>query len=275
MSLPATETDILAEDLSRVFEEPSGRVHALGPVSFAIRRGSFVCVLGPTGCGKTTLLRTIAGLEAPDSGRIEIGGRTDCGRSEIGYVFQQGALFPWLTVRGNIDFPLRARRLPRPERAARCAEVLRMIGLEGFGDAYPHQLSGGMQQRVALARAVVTSPDILLLDEPFSSLDMRTSRLLQEKLREVWMARRTTVVFVTHNIEEAVYLAGEVILLGHRPGTIIRRETVDLPEPRSRLSADFVELLVSMRNTFEELIEEDGAARPLPGSDRASGMPLS
>jgi ABC-type nitrate/sulfonate/bicarbonate transport system ATPase subunit len=248
---------ILVEGLSRTFEEPSGRIHALGPVSLEIPRESFVCVLGPTGCGKTTLLRTIAGLELPDQGSLQILPRLDGCIPEIGYVFQQGALFPWMTVRANVEFPLRARRVRREQRAARVDQILEMVELEGFGNSFPHQLSGGMQQRAALARAVVTSPDVLLLDEPFSSLDTRTSQLLQAKLKELWLARNTTVVFVTHNIEEAVFLAGEVIVLGHRPGRIVRRQVIDLPEPRSRLSDGFIEHLMSLRRTFEELVEED------------------
>ncbi|MCK4506199.1 MAG: ABC transporter ATP-binding protein [Candidatus Aegiribacteria sp.] len=243
--------------LVKIFREKSGDVHALGPVSIDVPQGSFLCVLGPTGCGKTTLLRTIAGLEIPDSGNVELMTRADGRQPVAGYVFQQGALFPWMSIYANVEFPLRAQgNIDRMTRRQQVGAILDTVGLSDFSSSYPHQLSGGMQQRAALARSLVTKPDILLLDEPFSSLDTRTSQDLQENLRNTWKEAATTVVFVTHSIEEAVYLAGEVVVLGHRPGRIVRRQTIDLPDPRSRLSPEFTEYLVSLRRTFEELVEE-------------------
>lgn len=247
---------IVVSNLSRTYRDPAGEVHALGPLSFGVETGEFLCVLGPTGCGKTTLLRTIAGLEAPDSGRVDLPpGRK--GREPVtGYVFQQGALFPWMTAWSNVEFPLIAGGMERSRRRLKVERMLDMVGLSSFADSYPHQLSGGMQQRAALARSLVMEPDILLMDEPFSSLDTRTSQQLQNSLRELWKQESTTVVFVTHNIEEAVYLAEEVIVLGHRPGKLVRRETIDLPDPRSRLSKPFTDYLVSLRQTFESLVLE-------------------
>ena len=249
-------TALKVTNLSKTYRESAEDVHALGPVSFEMEAGEFLCFLGPTGCGKTTLLRTIAGLEKPDTGEVIIQPPHDGGEPVIGYVFQQGALFPWMNIFANLEFPLKAKKIVQDTRRKKVESMLDMMGLSSFSSSYPHQLSGGMQQRAALARSLVMEPDLLLMDEPFSSLDMRTSQELQENLRELLKSSSTTVLFVTHNIEEAVYLAGEVIVLGHRPGRIVRRETIDLPDPRSRLSDTFTEYLVSLRKTFESLVSD-------------------
>lgn len=250
------ETALRLSGVEKSFRTGSGHLHALGPVSLELSRGRFLCVLGPTGCGKTTLLRLTAGLEHPDAGELEVLGGPPAVTRRIGYVFQQAALFPWLTVMANVEFPLKVRRVAARRRRERAAEMIRMVGLSGFEASYPHQLSGGMQQRTALARAMVVEPELLLMDEPFGSLDLRTGQELQERIRDIWRQRRSTVVFVTHSIEEAVYLATDLVVLGHRPGRIVRSERVDLPEDRDRLSEPFTDLLVSLRGTFEELVAE-------------------
>lgn len=249
-------TVLRVTSLSKIYRESSGDIHALGPVSFESEKGEFLCFLGPTGCGKTTLLRTIAGLEKPDTGEVELPLHSEGMKPVIGYVFQQGALFPWMSVYANIEFPLRAKKIDKDIRREKVETMLEMVELSSFSFSYPHQLSGGMQQRAALARSLIMEPDILLMDEPFSSLDTRTSQQLQENLKNLLRRTSTTVLFVTHNIEEAVYLAGEVIVLGHRPGRIVRRETIALLEPRSRLSDSFTEYLVSLRKTFELLVSD-------------------
>lgn len=249
-------TVLRVTSLSKIYRESSGDIHALGPVSFESEKGEFLCFLGPTGCGKTTLLRTIAGLEKPDTGKVELPLHSEGMKPVVGYVFQQGALFPWMSVYANIEFPLRAKKIDKDIRREKVETMLEMVELSSFSFSYPHQLSGGMQQRAALARSLIMEPDILLMDEPFSSLDTRTSQQLQENLKNLLRRTSTTVLFVTHNIEEAVYLAGEVIVLGHRPGRIVRRETIDLKEPRSRLSDSFTEYLVSLRKTFELLVSD-------------------
>lgn len=198
----------------KTYRKGDDRFHALGPVTFDVSTGEFICILGPTGCGKTTLLRLLAGFEVPDSGRIAY----SSDNPSIGYVFQQGALFPWMTVRANIEFPLKARKLGRSYRRKEAAYILELIELSEFAESYPHELSGGMQQRVALARALITKPDMLLLDEPFSSLDTKTGEMLQSRLTDLWLHLDTTVVFVTHNIEEAVFLADASLYLATARG---------------------------------------------------------
>jgi NitT/TauT family transport system ATP-binding protein len=213
-------------------------VTALADISFNVPGGQFIAIVGPSGCGKSTLLNIIAGIDRPTRGSISVGGRQVTGPGpERGVMFQQYHLFPWMTVRGNIEFGPRARGQARAEVAALAARYVGMVGLAGFEDRYPHELSGGMQQRCALARMLANDPIILLLDEPLAAVDAQTRGILQEELLAIWgesrePAVRKTVLFVTHAIDEAVFLADRILVMGRRPGRTIADLVNPLPRPR-------------------------------------------
>lgn len=209
---------------------------ALGPLSLTVAAGEFVCLVGVSGCGKSTLLSLIAGLDRPTSGAVHTGGH------RIAMMFQEPALFPWLTAAGNVELALRAARIPRRQRSATVLELLRTVGLTDFADKRPHQLSGGMQQRVALARALAQDADVLLMDEPFAALDALTRDRLQGELERIVLARKLSVAFVTHNVREAVRLADRVVLLSDRPATLVEEFHVALPRPRDINTAAVAEL---------------------------------
>lgn len=220
------ETAITVTGLGQQF---SG-VQALDGVDLAVRRGEFVCLVGPSGCGKTTLLRILAGLTEPTQGTVHVAGKT-------AVVFQGQSLFPWLTAAENVAYGLRLEGVPARTRNAAAMEQLRKVGLERFARAYPQTLSGGMQQRVNLARALAVDPDVLLMDEPFGSLDEQTRITMQEQLMVLWAGSRKTVVFVTHSVEEAVALADRVLVLSARPGRVILDLPIDVPRPRTHYEA--------------------------------------
>lgn len=225
--------------LDRVTKNYGGRrapVAALGPLSLTVGAGEFVCLVGVSGCGKSTLLSLIAQLDRPTSGTVGIGDH------RIAMMFQEPALFPWLTAAGNIEPALRARAIPRRQRRATAREFLHTVGLSDFADKRPHQLSGGMQQRVALARALAQDADVLLMDEPFAALDALTRDRLQGELERIVLARKLSVVFVTHNVREAVRLADRVVLLSERPATVLEEFHVALPRPRDINTAVVAEL---------------------------------
>ena len=204
-----------------VFHRDGKDVPAIDEVSFEVRAKEFVAIVGPSGCGKTTCLRMAAGLEFPTSGSVTVGGRPVVSPGpDRSVVFQQFALFPWKTVTQNIDFGLRAARVPVQERRSRVARYIELMGLQGYESAFPHQLSGGMQQRVAIARSYVLDPGVLLMDEPFGSLDAQTRVVMQEELVKLSRASPRTVLFITHSVEEAVYLAYRVVVMTRRPGRI-------------------------------------------------------
>lgn len=245
-----------------------GTVVALENINLRIDEGEFICLLGPSGCGKTTLLSILAGLEKPDAGRVLLGNRpvTGPGR-ERGMVFQEYALFPWRTVRKNIEFGLEIQAVPRRLRQMVVDRYIRLIGLEGFAEAYPYQLSGGMKQRVAIARALVLEPEILLLDEPFGALDTFTRMRLQDEVVRLWEKEGRTFVFVTHDIDEAIFLSDRVVLMTPRPGRIAGVVRVILPRPRQRNGAGF---LAMRQQIYRELGLGYGAD---PGRDLAAGVP--
>jgi NitT/TauT family transport system ATP-binding protein len=230
-------------NVSLVYDTPNGKVHAVDDASFSAADAEFVCLVGPSGCGKTTLLNMIAGFFAPTAGEIRIGGRAVNGQGlDRGIVFQDFAqLFPWRTALGNVAFGLEMKGVGRAERERIALEQLRLVKLEKFAGAYPHHLSGGMQQRVAIARALAYNPGVLLMDEPFAALDALTRDEMQRLLAEVWRETRKTVVYVTHNVAEAVYLADRVIVMTPHPGRIRAEVRVQLPRPRDPLSVEFLE----------------------------------
>lgn len=222
------------EGVSRSFSSRQGKaIQALLPVDLAVETNDFITILGPSGCGKSTLLRIVAGLDRPSQGRVLLDGRMVKGPGpDRGMVFQSYTLFPWLTVAENIAFGLREKGMPDKERREIVASYVDLVGLKGFENHWPKQLSGGMQQRTAIARALANDPEILLLDEPFGALDNQTRGLMQELLLGIWERSKKTVLFVTHDIEEAIFMASRVIVMSARPGRIKSDVAIDLPHPR-------------------------------------------
>jgi NitT/TauT family transport system ATP-binding protein len=213
---------------------------ALENIGLEIPRGQFVCLLGPSGCGKSTLLNAIAGFAPPTAGRVLADGAQVLGPGpERGMVFQEYALFPWMTVEQNVGFGLEIKGMAKPAIAARVAELLKLLSLEDFGKRYPKDLSGGMRQRVAIARVLALDSPIMLMDEPFGALDALTRRNLQDELLRLWAELKKTVIFVTHSIEEAIYLADRIVVMTYRPGTVKRDMLVDLPRMRDPAAPEF------------------------------------
>ncbi|MEV7011024.1 ABC transporter ATP-binding protein [Streptosporangium sp. NPDC051022] len=242
--------------VSHSYRGRGGPVAALGPVDLEIAAGEFVTVVGPSGCGKSTLLRLVAGFTAPSAGSITASGLPVTGPDPArGYVFQQHRLFPWLSVAGNVGFGLRG--VPRAVRRARVAELLELTGLGDVGRARPYELSGGMQQRAAIARALAPGPALLLMDEPFAALDAFTRERMQEEVRELWRRAGTTVVFITHSVDEAVYLGTRVLALSGRPGRVIFDRASDLPyEDRPRGGPRFT----ALREELTEVVRRAASA---------------
>lgn len=215
-------------------------IEALKDINLEVHRGEFLSIIGSSGCGKTTLLRLIGGLDKPQAGELFINGRPITGPDpQLGYVFQQGSLFPWLTVEQNIASGLKARHVYRQQKG-RIPGFIRMIGLSGFEKSYPHQISGGMAQRVAIARALINDPDVLLLDEPMGALDSFTRADMQNKLLEIRAQNEATMVLVTHDVDEAIYLSDRIVIMTPRPGRISEIMKVNLPHPRHRAGVEFM-----------------------------------
>jgi NitT/TauT family transport system ATP-binding protein len=221
------------QGVEKDFPTREGTLAALARIDLTVADGEFLCLVGPSGCGKTTLLNLLAGLEPPSRGRVLVDGKPIAAPEPSRVlIFQEAALFPWLTTQDNVEFGLRMKGLPRAKREATAERLLAMVHLETFGQAWIHQLSGGMRQRVALARALAVDPAVLLLDEPFGALDAITRERLHQELQEVWLSTGKTMIFVTHNVREAVVLGDRVLVFSPRPGRIVAEHRILLPRPR-------------------------------------------
>jgi NitT/TauT family transport system ATP-binding protein len=231
---------IAIRGVNKIFPTPGGPLVALQEIDLDIPPGQFTCLLGPSGCGKSTLLNAVAGFALPTSGSIVANGRTVTGPGpERGMVFQEYALFPWMTVEQNIGFGLEIKGLPAAQIRARVTDLLKMLSLADFRQRFPKDLSGGMRQRVAIARVLALDSPIMLMDEPFGALDALTRRNLQDELLRIWAELKKTILFVTHSIEEAIYMADRIVVMTYRPGTVKRDMLVDLPRPRDPAAPAF------------------------------------
>lgn len=240
---------IEVKGLSKYFKRKKEFVHALDNIDFTVNKGELVCILGPSGCGKSTLLRAICGLDAEHEGSVFIDGKEVTKPEKTrGMVFQEHRLFPWLTVEQNVGFAL--NDVDKEKKAELIQKHIDMVGLTGFEKAYPRQLSGGMAQRGGIARAIVNDPEILLLDEPFGALDTFTKIAMQKELKRIKEESKTTMIMVTHDIDEAVFLADKIIVMSSRPGRIVKVADVDLAEPRDRNTFEFLEIRKEILNEF-------------------------
>jgi NitT/TauT family transport system ATP-binding protein len=234
---------IQIKNINKTFKTNEKEINALKDINLEVKTGELVCILGPSGCGKTTLLRLIGGLEKPDSGEILENEKKITNPSrERGFVFQQYSLFPWLNVLDNVTFGLELGDLPKEENLRRAKAYLEAVGLEDAENLYPHELSGGMKQRVAIIRSLVNKTNVLLMDEPFSALDMQNRHKLQEELIRIWDKTQNTIIFVTHDVDEAVFLADRVVIMSKRPGKIKKIYDIDIPRIRHRDSEEFLEI---------------------------------
>jgi sulfonate transport system ATP-binding protein len=251
---PVTPRNLEIGGVTKQFIINTETVEALAGISVKVRPGEFVSIVGASGCGKSTLLRLIVGLDRPSSGQILIGDKPLDGPGlDRGMVFQEARLFPWLTVSQNIAYGISAQP-SRAERKRVVGEHVRLVGLDGFENAWPHQLSGGMQQRVSIARALVNRPEVMLLDEPFGALDAMTRVNMQQEVLRIWQAEQTTMILVTHDIDEAVFLGDRVLVMSNRPGRIIRDIIVELTRPRDRNDPDFTRI---KRDIYEEFFKTE------------------
>jgi len=242
------------KNVSKVYGRGAAAVHALDNISLDVAPGEFVCLVGASGCGKSTLLSLVAGLDRTTTGSIDVAGDRD-----PGLMFQEPALFPWLTVADNVALPLRLRRVPRAERKARVEELLKVVHLEDFGRKRPHELSGGMRQRVSLARTLALDSPVLLMDEPFGALDAMTRDLLHDELERIWTERQLTVVFVTHNVREAARLGNRIVLLSSRPGRLAWQRPVDVTRPRRIDSPEIASIAAEVTDRLRQEVQRHGA----------------
>jgi NitT/TauT family transport system ATP-binding protein len=251
-------TKIELESVSHSYVRGTTTVAAFESLSLAVDSGEFVSIVGPSGCGKTTLLSCIAGFIPPSGGRILVDGKPVAGPGpDRGVVFQSFALFNWLSVRDNVEFGLRMRGIGAAERRARSDALLAMVGLTRFADRYPYELSGGMKQRTAITRALAGNPDVLLMDEPFAALDAQSREMMQEELVRIWEATRKTVLFVTHSIDEAIYLSSRVVVFTTRPGKVKHVLEVNLPAPRYDPHARTSPAFIAAKASILDLVREE------------------
>ena len=236
----AVDPRVRISGIGKRYDGSNGPVQALEDISFDVSAGEFVCIVGPSGCGKTTLFRIIAGLEEPSAGTVFLQGDPVSGPGpDLGLVFQEYHLFPWRTVAGNVGFGLEKSGVDEAQRRERVVDLVDLVGLDGFEDSYPKDLSGGMKQRVALARALAPDPSLLLMDEPFGAVDAQTKKMLQDELLEIWTQTGKTILFVTHDVEEAVKLADRVVVMDKEPGRVREIVDVDIDRPRERSDEAF------------------------------------
>jgi NitT/TauT family transport system ATP-binding protein len=229
--------DIRLDHVTKEYQSQKSSLQAIEDISLDVTDNEFLCLVGPSGCGKSTLLRMIAGLDSVSHGNILIDGKPVAGPSpKVGFVFQEYTLFPWRTVQKNVEFGLELKKIPAAERRKIADKYIDMVGLSNFRDSFPHQLSGGMKQRTAIARTLAVGPEILLMDEPFGALDAQTRNILQAQLLEIWQKEKIKIIFVTHSVDEAVFLADKVAIMTARPGRI--KEIVDIGIPRPRVRTD-------------------------------------
>lgn len=258
----SVSNDVILEikNVNRTYYDAAGnRVQALHDIRLSVRQGEFLSIIGASGCGKTTLLRLIAGLDEPEAGMLLLNGEPITGPDpQRGYVFQQGGLFPWLTVEKNIATGLKARHIYQQNKGS-IAHYIDLIGLNGFEKAFPHQISGGMAQRVAIARALINNPEVLLLDEPMGALDSFTRADMQDKLLELKKEKETTMILVTHDVDEAIYLSDRIVIMTPRPGKISEVKEIKLPHPRHRGGTEFLSI---RRDILETLHLASAAPQP-------------
>jgi NitT/TauT family transport system ATP-binding protein len=243
---------IRIRNVSQTYHEGQSSIQALDRVSLEVPQGSFVCLLGASGCGKSTLLNLIVGLYRISSGTIDVGGR------RVALMFQEPALFPWLTVQKNVEMGMRFRGVSARERRSKALDLLRLVHLDAFASRRPHELSGGMRQRVAIARALSQEADVLLMDEPFGALDAMTRDVLHDEIEAIWARTGLTVLFVTHNVREAVRLGDRVVLLSSRPGRVVAEFPIEIPRPRSADSVAVAELTAAITSRLREEVRRHG-----------------
>lgn len=248
---------LIVENVSKKFITKHNSVHTLDGINLNFKPGEFVCILGPSGCGKSTLLNVIAGLEAATEGRVILNDKeVKTAGPDRAVMFQESALFPWLKVIDNVEFGMKMAGVPKEGRREKALKYLKMVHLTKFQDSYIHELSGGMRQRVALARALTLDSEVLLMDEPFAALDSQTKNILQVELQQIWLETKKTVIFITHNVEEAVFLADRVIVMAANPGRVKKEFIIQVARPRQLESLDLAYLVASIMKELKEEVEK-------------------